>query len=413
MTKRAGPQSLFMLARRRRPAATTLLLMGLVCPSTVVADQAPVAGQLRVIVIDGDEAANIVAERIAAEPVVEVRERDDRKVPGAVVRFFIRRTVRNRIAALFSDGRSEVTALTDEAGRAQAAAISPVEPGSYQIDVQVSHQGRTATATIRQTNYATRADAQNAGPPAPASGAGATATGVAAAAGGGLSKLAVLGIVAGGAAGGGAAAILARRESGASGPRLGAIAVQTPLGMSGSTGLQGGTAFTFSIEATDFDPGSLTYLWEFGDGATSTEAAPAHIYNVAGSYTAAVTVSDAQQSLRSDIQVNVIGLTGTWVMPGGGVYTLRLVHTGSSFTGSADVGPASDCPLSGALELSPGEPHVIALFQPVCIRSAGFPPVAIPYGALSYRLRLLLPSETLSGTVGLPGGGAPISFVRQ
>ena len=93
---------------------------------------AQVPDRLRVVVIDGDEAANIVAERIAAEPVVEVREDDDRRVAGAVVRFFIRRTVRNRIAALFSNGQSEATALTDADGRANAPPLTPLEPGSYE-----------------------------------------------------------------------------------------------------------------------------------------------------------------------------------------------------------------------------------------------------------------------------------------
>jgi hypothetical protein len=191
------------------------LLVLLLCASALVGAQAPQG--LRVIIIDGDEAANIVAERIAAEPVVEVREDDDRRVAGAVVRFLIRRTARNRIAALFSNGQSETTALTDANGRAQSAAITPLEPGSYQIDVQVSHQGRTASTTIRHTNYVTRADVQSAGQTAassPGAAAGAAgATGAAAAAGGGLSKLAVIGIVAGGAAGAGAAVVLARRES--------------------------------------------------------------------------------------------------------------------------------------------------------------------------------------------------------
>ena len=34
-----------------------------------------------------------------------------------------------------------------------------------------------------------------------------------------------------------------------------------------------------------------TYLWDFGDGATSTEANPSHTYGAYGSYTVSLTVN--------------------------------------------------------------------------------------------------------------------------
>jgi PKD repeat protein len=37
----------------------------------------------------------------------------------------------------------------------------------------------------------------------------------------------------------------------------------------------------------------LTYSWNFGDSATSTQASPTHVYQAAGSYTARITVTDA------------------------------------------------------------------------------------------------------------------------
>lgn len=47
-----------------------------------------------------------------------------------------------------------------------------------------------------------------------------------------------------------------------------------------------------AVGSTDPEGGPLTYLWSFGDGATATSIASAHIYVVPGSYTAAVTVTD-------------------------------------------------------------------------------------------------------------------------
>lgn len=70
--------------------------------------------------------------------------------------------------------------------------------------------------------------------------------------------------------------------------------------------LGGGTAHTGQVLGfigwTSYDPdGSITsYLWEFGDGATSTTSFSTHAYNVPGSYTATLTVYDACGVSNSD-----------------------------------------------------------------------------------------------------------------
>ena len=84
---------------------TTVLPALLACllgPAVLPADA---ADTLKVIVIDGDEAANIVAGKIAAEPVIEVRDRDDRRVPNAIVRFLIRKTARTGSPPCSATGR--------------------------------------------------------------------------------------------------------------------------------------------------------------------------------------------------------------------------------------------------------------------------------------------------------------------
>ena len=43
----------------------------------------------------------------------------------------------------------------------------------------------------------------------------------------------------------------------------------------------------------------LTYLWNFGDGTTSTQANPSHTYTEAGAYQARLTVSDEVNSTLS------------------------------------------------------------------------------------------------------------------
>lgn len=52
-------------------------------------------------------------------------------------------------------------------------------------------------------------------------------------------------------------------------------------------------------QSTDPEADPLTYLWNFGDGNTSTEATPTHIFTTAGTYTASLIVNDGQQSSAS------------------------------------------------------------------------------------------------------------------
>lgn len=68
-------------------------------------------------------------------------------------------------------------------------------------------------------------------------------------------------------------------------PRVTAVSASTLSPLEGQP-----VAFT----ATTADPGqdALTHAWSFGDGATSTEAAPSHAYATPGMYTVTLTVSD-------------------------------------------------------------------------------------------------------------------------
>ena len=130
-------------------------------------------GPLKIVVIEGEGAVNIIQQKTAVAPVIEVRDQNNLPVPGAVVTF----TISGGKQAAFAGGSQTLTVTTNAAGRAAASAVSPINSGAVQIQVQATFQGQTAAATIAQTNVV--------------------------AAGGGLSGLAVAGIVGGvGAAGG-------------------------------------------------------------------------------------------------------------------------------------------------------------------------------------------------------------------
>lgn len=159
------------------------------------------------MVVAGEDAVNIVQQKTAVAPIIEVRDRNDQPVAGVVVNFAIRGG-----RASFGGART-LAVTTDAAGRAMAAGVTPTASGAVQISAAVEFQGQTAAVTITQTNVLTAAQAAAvstggaaAGGSAGAGGAssgGATAGGAGAGAGGsgGLSAT-TIGIIGGAAAGG-------------------------------------------------------------------------------------------------------------------------------------------------------------------------------------------------------------------
>jgi hypothetical protein len=164
---------------------------------------------LRVVVIEGEDAVNIIQQKTAVRPLVEVRDRNNLPVSGALVTF----SIEGGKAASFG-GASTLTVATNAAGQAAVSGLTPSAAGAFQIQVSAAFQGQVATATIAQTNVMTAAQAAAAaGANAPGasgasagSGGGGTggAGGAAGGAGGGLSATTL--VVAGAAVAGGAVA---------------------------------------------------------------------------------------------------------------------------------------------------------------------------------------------------------------
>ncbi len=74
-----------------------------------------------------------------------------------------------------------------------------------------------------------------------------------------------------------------------------AIATGTPI-----TGPAPLTVNFSSVGSSDPEGQPITYLWTFGDGATSTAANPSHIYAVNGSYTVTLQVNDGVSTTLSN-----------------------------------------------------------------------------------------------------------------
>ena len=58
---------------------------------------------------------------------------------------------------------------------------------------------------------------------------------------------------------------------------------------------------TQDIAITDKSVGAATYLWDFGDGATSTDSKPIHSYNTVGTYTITLTINNPNSCNLQDV----------------------------------------------------------------------------------------------------------------
>src|SRR5262245_6484325 len=90
---------------------------------------------LRIVVIAGEDAVNIIQQKTAVAPLVEVRDRNDQPVAGALVNFAIRSG-----RATFGSART-LSVTTDAVGRAVAAGLTPTGTGTLQISASAAFQG--------------------------------------------------------------------------------------------------------------------------------------------------------------------------------------------------------------------------------------------------------------------------------
>lgn len=193
----------------------------MLCASILVASEVEAVGSqdvskaaFTVRVIKGEDAVNIIQQKTAVAPIVEVRDRNNLPLPGVSVTF----AIGSGQAASFG-GLSTLTVATNAAGQAVAAGFTPSAVGALEINATAVFQGQAVIATITQTNVLTAAEA--AATAAGNAGVGAGAATGTAGSGGGLSAT-TLAIVGGAVAGG---AIVAKESLGGDTP----IATPAPV----------------------------------------------------------------------------------------------------------------------------------------------------------------------------------------
>jgi hypothetical protein len=109
-------------------------------------------GDLQILVIGGEGSINNVKQRTAREPVIEVRDRNNRPVAGALVLF---EAPRNGASGSFLGGSPTLRVTTDAQGRAVGQGFRPnTSSGNFNLQVTATFQGATATASIHMSNVA-------------------------------------------------------------------------------------------------------------------------------------------------------------------------------------------------------------------------------------------------------------------
>jgi hypothetical protein len=108
------------------------------------------APELQILVIGGEGSINNVKQRTAREPIVEVRDRNNRPVAGALVLF---EAPRNGASGTFTGGSSSLRVTTDAQGRAVGQGFHPNDAnGNFQLEVSATFNGLTAATVIHMSN---------------------------------------------------------------------------------------------------------------------------------------------------------------------------------------------------------------------------------------------------------------------
>jgi hypothetical protein len=135
----------------KRAVSTSVFLAILAQNLPLHAQDSPQAtGKINIVIVEGEGAINNVRQRVAREPIVQVEDENRKPVAGAAVTFLL---PNQGPGATFANGARSVTITTNDQGRAVARGLRPNSVnGEYEIRVNASHQGRTASAVINQTN---------------------------------------------------------------------------------------------------------------------------------------------------------------------------------------------------------------------------------------------------------------------
>ncbi len=145
--------------RLNSPLALVLTVAMLLPPSLFPQENAlkpasppaqPASDGLKIVIIKGANSTNSIVRKFAEQPIVEIRDADDKPVAGAEVIFQVPWT---GPGAAFDDWLRALVVQTGPDGRAATRGLAPNnEEGQFNIKVMANYQGKSAVAVIPQTN---------------------------------------------------------------------------------------------------------------------------------------------------------------------------------------------------------------------------------------------------------------------
>jgi hypothetical protein len=407
-----------MTAILRNRAVLVALVIG--CVVHVAAPARSQSNSLKIVVLAGEDAVNVIQQKTAVAPIVEVRDRNDLPVAGATVVFAV-----NGPGATFA-GAQTLTVVTNAAGQATAAGLTPTMTGALRISATATFQGQKATVTIAQSNVMTVAEAAKTARPANT------------ASGGGMSAGKIIAVMGGIGAAGAGVAIAANGSSGAPSsststspstatgnttspttttpttttptipstppPATNNAPVITSATITPNVALIGlDTPITLQVQASDADNDSLTYLWEFPDGSRSDQRVLTRTFQLGGTWNIRVTVSDGRTSTSSQATLEMKTMAGSWetyyFSEPTGRGQLDLVQNGSAITGESfvAVAPYLRCRVAGTVRSASPQ---VSMAESQCVNVSGTSGFKIPN---SFALNLGSDVDTLVGTSQLDG----------
>ncbi len=146
------------------------------------------------------------------------------------------------------------------------------------------------------------------------------------------------------------------------------VTVTTPAPVAQFTGSPVSGTFPLMVNFSNTSTGSITsYAWTFGDGGTSTVAAPSHSYAAAGVYTVSLTVTGpgGSNTLTRNNYVSVASILDTGVyrklVPGTGAPAYKFILHENGADVKIPFGMAGDVPLVGYI--NPGGKSSLIIYR--------------------------------------------------
>lgn len=137
------------MVRRGTSVTSVFVCLCLVSCQVMSAQESSSSDGLKIVIIQGDSFTNNVKKRTESEPIVEIRDRNNSPVSGAIVTFTL---PQNGAGGTFTANSGKVITMTTNSSGRATATFRPVGQGAFKINVSAQFQGQAASTAINQTN---------------------------------------------------------------------------------------------------------------------------------------------------------------------------------------------------------------------------------------------------------------------